>query len=150
MRDKTTLLDCSASLVQIQEVRARSHQLCEESRRLCTESQQQRLSSPWPHPISPVEPSDSVTASADQPADHHAGDAPGSQQGHPIDATADAKTLQLRGKERGLTEQQILDLIALVLDHLPLEQQLRINKALCARTIAAIRARLDIKLVRSA
>lgn len=150
MQDEITLLDCSDFLVQFQEVRRRSHQLCEESRRLCTESQQQRLRNPWPHPISSGEPLESVTPYAEQPAEDHADDTPESQQNHPVDAAAHAEALQLRAKEPTLTEQQILDLMAVVLDHLPLEQQLHIIKTLCARIMAVTRARLDIKLVRSA
>jgi len=150
MRDESSSLDCPDVLVQLHEVREQSRQLCEESRLLCTESQHQRHRSPWPHPVSSVEPLDSIAPLADQPAEQPANDARVSQQDHPNEAPAQTETLQSRGKEHAFTEQQILDLMALVLDHLPLEQQLQIIKALCTRTMAVTRARLDTKLVHSA
>ena len=150
MEQESTVLLCADLLMQFQEVRNASRQLRAESRSLLMEARQQGVRSPWPHLSMSVEPADCVAPLPDQPGPHRTSDQPSMYQHHPTLAAADADAIQYQGDEDLLTDQHMIDLMAKMLDRLPLEQQIHIAKVLCRRTMAAVRTRLDNRVVGSA
>jgi hypothetical protein len=105
MQHETTVFDYAQFFVELEELNAQSHQLCEESRALCAISQRQRSNSPWPPPIPEVPPPQQEDAVAQPVLDPH-------------DVAMEA-----------------LRLMRSIIDPFPLEWQVAIVKALTARTI---------------
>jgi len=108
MLSESARLKYATLRADVQQLCEQSRQLCEQSRALCAEARRQHTLSPWPHPIVPAEESapQQDDALLDKPI------------ANPHDIAME-------------TMKQIRD----TLDALPLEWQIKIVKALTARTL---------------
>jgi hypothetical protein len=149
LQHESPYIACAELLAHLKELWEEALTLRAESSSLCVESQLQRDRSPWSHPVAQPELVYSAEPPSEEPAEQIDCRLPLRQHDcMPTSAQADA--VQHQADRHPLNRQQIVDLIGGVLDHLPLEMQIDIAKALCCRTVAAARERLDSKFVRSA